>query len=93
MKLVNDEYVVDPASEIKTLEHQKEREKTRELRSTTGAWAAYSSIVVAKHEALPSKHHCFLFQPLVAGFALDGKTWSRFFYMKNYFKLVMCKHA
>lgn len=40
-------------------------------------FAAYHDIDVKETLELPSKHHYFLLQPIVPGFALYDKTWSK----------------
>lgn len=41
-------------------------------------FAAYHDIDVKETPELPSKHHYFLLPPIVPGFALYDKTWSKF---------------
>ena len=45
----------------------------------TFPWSSYHNITVKDTTELPSKHHYFLFGPVVPGFALNDKSWSKFF--------------
>ena len=44
----------------------------------TFPWASYHNMIVKDTPELPSKHHYFLVPPIVPGFALNDKSWSKF---------------
>ena len=43
----------------------------------TFPWASYHNMMVKDTPELPSKHHYLLLQPIIPGFALNDKTWSK----------------
>lgn len=40
-------------------------------------WASYHNITIENAPKLPSRHHYYLVQPLVPGFALGEKKWRK----------------
>ena len=45
----------------------------------------YEMIKLSEHQTLPSRHHYMMLQAWLPGFALNDKTWSKFFSVTMYY--------
>lgn len=79
--IANKDFVQDPDTEYgffyKELTFHSEGSDMIDYTLETFPWASYHNLTVKDTPELPSKHHYFLICPIIPGFALNDKTWSK----------------